>query len=87
MATVESALDIQTGGGEVLATIPKAPSRLVATESWPPNLEVARRNLAAHGAIVVAVDDEADLPFETASFELVVSRHPTVTGWRRSPGS
>lgn len=81
MATVESALDIQTGGGEVLAGIPHAPARLVATESWPPNLEVARRNLAAHGATVVEVADEAPLPFESEAFDLVVSRHPTVTIW------
>jgi SAM-dependent methyltransferase len=82
LATVESALDIQTGGGEVLAGIPKAPSRLYATESWPPNLAVARRNLAAHGATVVEVADDADLPFESESFDLVVSRHPTVTVWQ-----
>jgi SAM-dependent methyltransferase len=81
MATAESALDIQTGGGEVLAGIPKAPPRLVATESWPPNLEVARRNLDAHGATVVQVEDDADLPFPSESFDLVVSRHPTVTVW------
>src|SRR6266566_7048216 len=41
-----AALDLQTGGGEVLATIPAGPPLLAATESWPPNVEVARRNLA-----------------------------------------
>lgn len=65
----------------MLATIPKAPARLVATESWPPNLEVARRDLAVHGAVVVAVADDAAFPFEPGSFDLVVSRHPTVTDW------
>jgi SAM-dependent methyltransferase len=77
-----SALDLQTGGGEVLASIPAAPSVLVATESWPPNIEVARRNLTRHGARVVAMADELDdLPFDDASFDLVVSRHPVGVRW------
>jgi len=45
MATAHVALDIQTGGGEVLAQIPHPPTVLMATESWPPNVEIARRNL------------------------------------------
>ncbi|MEO3750624.1 methyltransferase domain-containing protein [Streptomyces sp. B6B3] len=81
MAKVEAALDIQTGGGEVLATIPVAPRLLAATESWPPNLAIARRNLAKFDAAVVEIDNEADLPFPTDHFDLVVSRHPVVTRW------
>jgi SAM-dependent methyltransferase len=77
-----AALDLQTGGGEVLATVPAAPATLVATESWLPNIEVARRNLARLGAQVVPVGDElADLPFEDATFDLVVSRHPVAVPW------
>jgi SAM-dependent methyltransferase len=72
-----AALDLQTGGGEVLATIPAAPSVLVATECWPPNIEVAQRNLRPLGAVVVPQADElGDLPFADASFDLVTSRHP-----------
>jgi SAM-dependent methyltransferase len=81
MARAASALDIQTGGGEVLAQIPHPPGVLVATESWPPSLAVARRNLRPLGAAVVAADDEDDLPFRGGSFDLVVSRHPTVALW------
>jgi SAM-dependent methyltransferase len=77
-----AALDLQTGGGEVLATIPAGPSTLVATESWPPNLAVARRNLSRLGATVVEMADELDdLPFGDASFDLVVSRHPVGVRW------
>jgi SAM-dependent methyltransferase len=77
-----AALDLQTGGGEVLATIPGGPPALVATESWPPNLEVARRNLAGLGARVVPVRDEYDdLPFDDGTFDLVVSRHPVGVRW------
>lgn len=53
----------------------------MATESWPPNLHVARRNLAPLRASVVEIADDAPLPFSAESFDLVVSRHPTVTPW------
>jgi SAM-dependent methyltransferase len=77
-----SALDLQTGGGEVLASVPAGPPVLVATECWPPNVEVARRNLARLGAEVIAMDDELDdLPFGDAAFDLVVSRHPVAVRW------
>lgn len=81
MAGAGAALDIQTGGGEVLAQIPHPPRVLAATESWPPNAELARHNLAALGAAVVGAADDADLPFRAETFDLVVSRHPTVTLW------
>ena len=45
MADAKVALDVQTGGGEVLAAVPRPAPVLVATESWPPNLAVAQRNL------------------------------------------
>ncbi|MDX3098549.1 class I SAM-dependent methyltransferase [Streptomyces sp. ME01-24h] len=80
-ARAAAVLDIQTGGGEVLATIPTAPAVLAATESWAPNLEIARRNLAPLGGAVVQVEDTADLPFPDGHFDLVVSRHPVVTRW------
>jgi SAM-dependent methyltransferase len=72
-----ASLDLQTGGGEVVAKAAAGPETIVVTESWPPNVEVARRNLATLGARVVAMDDEFDpLPFPDASFDLVSSRHP-----------
>lgn len=81
MGTVASALDVETGGGEVLATAPRPPRLLVATESWPPNVAVARRRLAPLGAHVVAVADAPTLPFVCGAFDLVVSRHPVVVLW------
>jgi SAM-dependent methyltransferase len=70
------------GKGEVLATITAGPPVLVATESWPPNIEVARRNLAGLGVQVVPQDDELDnLPFRDGAFDLVVSRHPVGVRW------
>jgi SAM-dependent methyltransferase len=81
MTSVSRALDIETGGGEVLATVPRPPKLLVATESWPPNVALARQRLAALGAHVVAVADAPTLPFVGASFDLVLSRHPVVNLW------
>jgi SAM-dependent methyltransferase len=81
MAQVSTALDIQTGGGEVLAEVPHLPRLVAATECWPPNLAVAAKHLRSRGAWVLAVADDGDLPFADASFDLVVSRHPTVTRW------
>jgi SAM-dependent methyltransferase len=81
MAQATAALDVQTGGGEVLGKIPHPPLLLAATESWPPNIEIAKRNLAPLGASVIEVGDDADFPFLADTFDLVVSRHPTVVRW------
>ena len=84
MARATAALDIETGGGEVLATAATAarpPALLVATDSWWPNVEVARRTLRPLGVRVVAAADSPTLPFTDASFDLVVSRHPVVVLW------
>jgi SAM-dependent methyltransferase len=78
-------LDVQTGGGEVfaevLAQVERPPAKLAATESWLPNLEIAKRNLGPYGASVLHVPDDGTLPFEDGSFDLVVSRHPVITVW------
>ncbi|GAB2835786.1 methyltransferase domain-containing protein [Lentzea nigeriaca] len=79
LAAVESALDLQTGGGEVTASAPVKPPLLAATESWPPNALVAARNLP--GALVVQAPDSGPLPFHSSMFDLVISRHPVVTPW------
>lgn len=81
MSTARRAVDLQTGGGEVLATVVSPPPVLVATEGWPPNLGLARRRLAPLGAIVVHAAEQAELPFRDGVFDLVVSRHPTVVRW------
>ena len=81
MARAAAALDVETGGGEVLATVERPPPLLVATESWPPNAALARARLRALGAHVVMVADAPMLPFADASFDLVVSRHPVVVLW------
>jgi SAM-dependent methyltransferase len=81
LGQARAALDIQTGGGEVLAGAPVLPPVMVATESWPPNIAKATRLLHPLGAVVVADTDEPPLPFGDAAFDLVVSRHPVTVWW------
>ena len=81
MATARAALDLQTGGGEVLATVPRLPRLTVATEGWPPNVTRAARLLHPLGVAVVAHADEPPLPFASEAFDLVVSRHPVTPWW------
>ena len=73
-------LDLQTGGGEMLARLPHLPSLLVATESYAPNVARASRRLGARGASVVVTRDDR-LPFPDDAFDLVTSRHPVATWW------
>ncbi|MFE6173533.1 methyltransferase domain-containing protein [Streptomyces sp. NPDC056464] len=86
LAAATSALDIQTGGGEVLhfalAAAPKAPPLTVATEGWPPNVAKATALLRPCGVPVVAAPDDAPLPFADGAFDLVSSRHPVQPHWQ-----
>ncbi|GJF28735.1 methyltransferase type 11 [Kitasatospora sp. NE20-6] len=81
LATVGAALDIETGGGEVLAGAAPFPPVMAATESWPPNLARATALLRPLGAVVVAAPGERPLPFADAAFDLVTSRHPVAPRW------
>jgi SAM-dependent methyltransferase len=81
LAGVSTAVDIGTGGGEVLAAMPVMPPRMAATESWPPNVAVAARRLRPRGVAVIADDGQPRLPFRPDVFDLVISRHPVETWW------
>jgi deazaflavin-dependent oxidoreductase (nitroreductase family) len=81
MTRARSTLDLQTGRGQILAAVPVLPGRVVATESWPPNVPRAAATLAPRGGSVVVAPDGGPLPFADGSFDLVVSRHPVTTPW------
>ena len=83
LAEATVALDLQTGGGEVLAGAgpENFPPTMVATEGWPPNVARAAALLRPRGAFVVAVGDDQPLPFADATFDLVTSRHPATVRW------
>lgn len=78
---VGSALDVDTGGGELLAELPALPPRMCATETWAPNARRAEKLLGPRGVEVVETVQGEPLPFPDGSFELVVSRHPVRPAW------
>jgi SAM-dependent methyltransferase len=65
-----SLLDLDTGGGEMLAELAPLPSTTVAVESWAANVPVARERLAPFGVSVVT-----ELPGGEHEFDVVLSRH------------
>ena len=83
LSTATAALDIQTGGGEVLAGagVDNFPPTLVATEGWPPNVAKATTLLHPLGVVVVADAEAPPLPFADSAFDLVTSRHPATIHW------
>jgi len=53
----QALLDMGTGGGEFLASLPSRPAQTCATEAYPPNLPVARARLEPLGIPVSHVDE------------------------------
>lgn len=68
-------LDMQTGGGEVLASLAPFPGKAFASEGYAPNVAVAQARLAPLGVEVVQREESARLPFDDESFDLVLNRH------------
>ncbi len=81
LANASAAVDLQTGGGEVLAGAQRFPATMAATESWPPNAARATQLLHPRGVVVVAMPDHPPLPFADEAFDLVTSRHPNSVWW------
>lgn len=80
LSQVPSALDLDTGGGEVVAEASMLPPTMVVTEAWAPNAERARQRLSSRGVRVVETP-VGSLPFADGSFDLVTSRHPVRPDW------
>ncbi len=70
-------LDMGTGGGERLADMAPLPPQSFATESYPPNIPLARARLEPLGVVVVPVVDHSDLPLDGNQFDTVINRHET----------
>jgi hypothetical protein len=81
LARAGSALDLDTGGGETIAGVPRLPPTMVVTEGWAPNVARARRLLSPRGVRVVPVEQGRPVPFPDAGFDLVTSRHPVRPDW------
>ena len=61
-AKVSAALDLQTGGGEVLAGAGPFPPTMAAVESWPPNIPLATKRLHPLGVVVVGLGTSSAAP-------------------------
>lgn len=81
LAQARAALDVDTGGGEVIDEAPTLPSTMVVTESWPPNVQRARQRLGTRGVRVVETTAGGPLRFDDMSFDLVTARHPVQPDW------
>ncbi|MBI4926624.1 MAG: class I SAM-dependent methyltransferase [Anaerolineae bacterium] len=75
MKGVQSVLDMDTGGGERFSTLAPFPPYTCATETYEPNIPIARARLEPLGVQVFAPVDDAHQPFADDSFDLVLNRH------------
>jgi SAM-dependent methyltransferase len=81
LGSATAALDIDTGGGEVVAEAPALPARMCVTESWPPNAARAKEILGVRGVEVHETEQGGALPFPDQTFDLVTARHPVRPQW------
>ena len=68
-------LDIDTGGGEFLLSLNHPYANTAATENYPPNVDLCRETLLPQGIDFRVADGKGLLPFEDASFDMVINRH------------
>jgi SAM-dependent methyltransferase len=68
-------LDVDTGGGEMLASLAPLPPGAAAIEGYRPNVGLARARLASFGVAVEEVAPGARWPFADAAFDLILNRH------------
>jgi SAM-dependent methyltransferase len=71
----QALLDLDTGGGEFLASLQPLPKETCATEGNPPNIPVARERLEPLGVKVFDTHAAFQLPFADGTFDLVIDRH------------
>lgn len=75
LAEATRVLDIDTGGGEFLASLAPLPTATIATEGWEPNLPVARDRLSPLGVDVRRQDSTEPLPVADDEVDLILNRH------------
>jgi len=68
-------LDMGTGGGEFLSSLEELPNKVMATEGYKPNIEVAKNRLEPLGIKVYGIENDKELPFSNETFDLVINRH------------
>lgn len=74
LPTARRVLDMDTGGGEVLASLSPLPPYTVAVEGWQPNIPIAGKRLRP--LRVPVLGGTADhIPVRESTFDLVLNRH------------
>lgn len=68
-------LDVDTGGGEFLLSLHHPYENTGAAEAYPPNVALCKETLLPLGIDFRAGDGEDVLPFEDASFDMIINRH------------
>lgn len=68
-------LDLDTGGGEFLLSLRHPFEKTAATENYPANVALCREVLLPLGVDFRQADAGGVLPFDDASFDLVLNRH------------
>ena len=78
---IKTLLDMGTGGGEVLTSLSPLPCITYATESYLPNVDVAKSRLSSIGVEVIYVPENSQppysdsLPFGNGFFDVIINRH------------
>jgi SAM-dependent methyltransferase len=82
VAGVSTLLEVQSGVGSMIGSLPSLPRLSAATEGFAPSVAVAAPRLRSRGVrLVVTSQTVPGLPFADESFELVISRHPVEVWW------
>ncbi len=68
-------LDFDTGGGEFLRSLNHPYKNTAATEGFPPNVELCKKELLPLGIDFKACDDASNIPFVDSSFDMIINRH------------
>ena len=68
-------LDYDTGGGEFLLSLQHPYKNTAATEGYPPNVKLCKERLLPLGIDLRECNDAAHIPFDDASFDIIINRH------------
>lgn len=68
-------MDYDTGGGEFLLSLGHPNEKTAATEGYAPNVELCRNKLLPLGIDFRECHNPSKIPFDDASFELMINRH------------
>lgn len=68
-------LDFDTGGGEFLLSLGHPYDNTSATEGYPPNVELCKKELLPLGIDFKECDNASKIPFDDSSFDMILNRH------------